>query len=144
MSVNINIPVTTCISAPTTMQTNVNFYYSQTLQWINTYLNTAQQKEIFGKNPTCDYNKINNFYYLLLFIQMVADQQQIDLNNNITNPCSYYADQFDCIIDYFECLNIDITPLLCIFGFYCNCSPSGTGVLGVSIDEISTTLTVYP
>ena len=142
MSMNINIPVTQCISAPTAMQVSVNYYYTLVQGWVNNYLTEAQKKEMFGNDPLCDYNKINNFWYLLTYIQMIADQKQIDINNGIDNPCSYYAANFDCIIDYFECLNIDITPLLCIFGFYCDCPQTGTQ--GVSIDEISTTLKIYP
>lgn len=142
MSTNINTSVTSCVQEPTAMQKNIAYYYYTALTWINNYLSDAQQKEVFGRNALCDYNKINNFWYLLTYIQMIADQQQIDINNGITNPCSYYADNFTCIIDYFECLNIDITPLLTIFGFSCGSVPPL--IKGVGIDEITVTLIVYP
>lgn len=142
MAENINIPVQSCIITPTEMQVDMNFYYTQALPWINNYLTEAQKKEMFGKDPTCDYNKINNFWYLLMYIQVISDQRQIDLNNELAQPCSYYADNLTCLIDYFKCLNIDIIPLLCIFGLYCNCTE--TGAYGVGQDEIEVSLTVYP
>jgi hypothetical protein len=143
MENTLNIPITQGVPSPTTMQVETNYYYTQALAWINTYLTAAQQKEMFGKDPVCDYNKINNFWYLLMYMQMIADQQQIYINQYGTDqPCSYYQTQFTCMIAYFQCLNIDITPLLCIFGFYCNCGQ--TGVNGVGQDQIGTSLIVYP
>ena len=128
---NINIPVTGCIQNPTALQEGIAFYYRIANPFITNWLNQAQSSEYFGKESDEYYDLVNNFYYLLQFISVVRDEQQIDINNGINNPCSYYGNQFTCFINHFKCLNIDITPLLAIFGYTCTgqSGPIGIGVM---------------
>jgi len=112
---NINTPITSCVVSPSALQSNISYYYSLVNGYITGYMAQGKSAELFGKKSIGYYNKINNFYYLLQWMIIVAEQRQIDLNNNITNPVSYYANQFTCYIDYFKCLNIDIIPLLTVF-----------------------------
>jgi hypothetical protein len=132
---NTNTLVTDCIAIPTAEQGNINYYYRLALPYITSYIRTAQTKEMFGKEGSKEYyDFINNLYYLLLFISVVSDEKTIDINNGVDNPCSTYADEFICIINYFKCLNIDITPLLTVFGFTCTgvSGPGGIGIMEIS------------
>lgn len=134
MNAPIYTEVNTCIVSPTIEQLNIYSYNSAVTLFVQNYIKCAQQKEQFGKKSQSYYDKINNLYYLLLYISVVNEQRQVDVNNGITNSCSTYGDLFICMIDYFKCLNIDITPLLTIFNL--NCAVACSGPSGLGFEDI--------
>ena len=130
VNININTPINACVASPTVLQNNIAYYYSLVSKYITGYMSQAKSAELFGKKSIGYYNKIDNFYYLLQWMIIVCEQRQIDLNNGITNPVSYYANQFTCYISYFKCLNIDIIPLLTIFNLSGTTACTGTQGVG--------------
>lgn len=133
MNTPINTPVLSCILNPTTEQANILTYNTAVSSFISDYLEDAKKKEYFGKPSKAYYNKVNNLYYLLMYISVINDQRQIDINNGLDNPCSYYSANFICIVNYFKCLNINILPLLSIFNLNCIVPCTGPQGIGYSV-----------